>query len=56
MGSVPEGREFVRRAAMSCLREEDDPYVIEEPSDEEQAQSRWERAAAGVQLSRGVGG
>lgn len=36
------------RAAMSCLREEDDPYVVEEPSDEERALSRcWRAPAAG---------
>lgn len=38
-------------AAMSRLREEDDPYVVEEPSDEERALSRCltegRRAAGG---------
>lgn len=38
-------------AGMSSLREEDDPYVIEEPSDEDPAQSRsfgFGKAAADI--------
>lgn len=54
-GRKGPGRAWLRRgagsgAAMSCLREEDDPYVVEEPSDEERALSRC------LELPAGVGG
>lgn len=46
----------VLAAAMSCLREEDDPYLVEEPSDEERALSRCGSAPASLRspLSPGV--